>query len=176
MFLFLSLVPIIAQLPNNHKLTKPKSQKAKKTKKHSWVWGVNYEGWSNKVGLGRLINQWQDGSCVAALVWAFGSVLGQQDGFRVGGSVGSEMGYWSCVVVEWAMARWVLPSWTLILSRLSVSLRIAYSLLYRSLSPLSLCLAFQFFIFYFTCFSVWTTRFAFFWICIFFFNNLYGLG
>ena len=86
---------------------------------------MNYEGWSNEGGLGRLINQWQDGS-------------------RVASGVGSEMGLRSCVVVEWAVARWVSPSRTLVLYHLLVSLCIAYSLLYRSLLPFSLSLTSQF--------------------------------
>ena len=50
----------------------------------------------------------------------------------------------SCVVAEWATTRWVLPSRTLVLSRLSVSLCIAYSLLYRSLSSLNFSFLFIF--------------------------------
>ena len=49
-----------------------------------------------------------------------------------GGGVGSEMGLRSRMVAEWAAARWVSSSRTLVLSRLSVSLCSAYSLLYRS--------------------------------------------
>ena len=112
------------------------------------MWSVNYEGWSNEGGLGRLINQWQDGPHVAS-------------------GVGSEMGLRSCVVVEWAVARWVSPSRTLVLYHLLVSLYIAYSLLYRSLLPFSLS-HLSIYLFFFIRFSIWTTGYTIFWICIFF--------
>ena len=53
---------------------------------------MNCEGWNNEVGLGRLINQQQDGSCMAALEWLFRSMSRQRDG--------------SHVAVAW-VARWV---------------------------------------------------------------------
>ena len=58
---------------------------------------MNCEGWNNEVGLGRLINQQQDGSCMAALEWLFRSTSRQRDG--------------SHVAVAW-VARWVFGlSW-----------------------------------------------------------------
>ena len=63
-----------------------------------------------------------------------------------GGGVGSEMCLWSHVVVEWATARWVLSSGTLVLSCLLLSLYIAYSLLYRFLSASQFFFSFYFFI------------------------------
>ena len=44
---------------------------------------MNCEGWSNEGRQGRLSNRQQDGSHVVALVWPFGSALGQRDRSRV---------------------------------------------------------------------------------------------
>ena len=95
-----------------------------------------------------------------------------------GGGMGSEMGLPSHVVAKWAAARWVSPSRTLILSRLSVSLCNAYSLLYRSLSPLSFCLASQFFFSFFIFSFVFLFRLLglHFFGFAFLFKDLYELG
>ena len=113
---------------------------------------MNCEGWNNEVGLGRLINQQQDGSCMAALEWLFRSTSRQRDG--------------SHVAVAW-VARWVFGlSWgwrqdgsrhlglsfspaSQFLFVLPTLYSIGLSRLFLSISPLNFSFPFFFFSFIF---------------------------
>ena len=137
---------------------------------------MNCEGWNNEVGLGRLINQQQDGSCMAALEWLFRSTSRQRDG--------------SHVAVAW-VARWVFGlSWgwqqdgsrhlglsfspaSQFLFVLPTLYSIGLSRLFLSISPLNFSFPFFFFHSFFH---------LDYWVYIsldlhfFFFKDLYELG
>ena len=135
---------------------------------------MNCEGWTNKVGLGRSINQQQDGSCMAALEWLFGSTSRQQDR--------------SHVAVAW-VARWVFgllrgrrqdgsrhlglsfsPA-SQFLSVLPTLYSIGLSRLFLSISPLNF--SFPFFFHSFFHLDYWVYIFL---DLHFFFKDLYELG
>ena len=137
---------------------------------------MNCEGWNNEVGLGRLINQQQDGSCMAALEWLFRSMSRQRDG--------------SHVAVAW-VARWVfglLWGWRQDGSRhlglsfspasqflfvLPTLYSIGLSRLFLSISPLNFSFPFFFFSFIF---PFGLLGLHFFGFAFFFFKDLYELG
>ena len=129
------------------------------------LWKLEQRSWDRQID--QPMAWWVLRGSIGVAIWVY---VKATRWVSCGGGMGSEMGLPSHVVAKWAAARWVSPSRTLVLSRLSVSLCSAYSLFYRSLSPLSFCLTSQFFFsfFFFIHFSIWTTGFTFFWICIFF--------
>ena len=108
---------------------------------------MNCEGWSNKAGLGKSSNRRQNanGSCCVVASGRLGLRL--RDGSR-GGGVGSEMVSCGGGITAWAAARWVsLASQFLSISSLD------YSLLSRSLSPLTFSVShspFLIFLFFFS--------------------------